>query len=132
MFVFLICLCRNTYIGKKRYVTIQHYTQTRIKVKEQPFIAAMHFTVTVGVINNEHSLYHKISVNGPQCAVEWYFLPTLILYTIITNTVGWFVVFNVTFNNISVISGCQFYWWSKPQYLEKTTHLCKSLTNFIT
>ena len=38
--------------------------------------------------------------------------------------VYWFMVFNITFNNISVISyGCQFYWWRKPEYLEKTTDL---------
>jgi hypothetical protein len=35
-----------------------------------------------------------------------------------------FVVFNVTFNNISVIyHGGQFYWWRKPKYPEKTTDL---------
>jgi hypothetical protein len=32
------------------------------------------------------------------------------------------MVFNATFNNISVISW-QFYWWRKPEYLEKTTDL---------
>jgi hypothetical protein len=31
-------------------------------------------------------------------------------------------LFNATFNNISVISW-QFYWWRKPEYPEKTTHL---------
>ena len=34
-----------------------------------------------------------------------------------------FMVFDATFNNISVISGGQFYWLRKPQYLEKTTDL---------
>jgi len=34
-----------------------------------------------------------------------------------------FMVFNATFNNISTISGGQFYWWRKPQYPEKTTDL---------
>jgi hypothetical protein len=33
------------------------------------------------------------------------------------------MVFNVTFNNISVISWRQFYWWRKPEYPEKTTDL---------
>ena len=34
------------------------------------------------------------------------------------------MVFNATFNNISVIyRGRQFYWWRKPEYLEKTTDL---------
>ena len=37
---------------------------------------------------------------------------------------GWlvsFMMFNATFNNISVI--CQFYWWRKPECPEKTTDL---------
>ena len=35
------------------------------------------------------------------------------------------IVFNATFNNISVtsISWSQFYWWKKPEYQEKTTDL---------
>ena len=34
------------------------------------------------------------------------------------------MVFNAPFNNISVIyRGCQFYWWRKPEYPEKTTEL---------
>jgi len=33
------------------------------------------------------------------------------------------MVFNATFNNISAISWRQFYWWRKPEYLEKTTNL---------
>jgi hypothetical protein len=32
------------------------------------------------------------------------------------------MVFNATFNNISVISGSQSYLWRKPEYLEKTTN----------
>ena len=37
----------------------------------------------------------------------------------------WFkvMVFNATFNNISVISWWQFYWWRKSVYPEKTTDL---------
>jgi len=45
------------------------------------------------------------------------------------------MVFNATFNNISVIyynSGSQFYWWRKPEYPEKPLTRRKSLTNFIT
>ena len=33
------------------------------------------------------------------------------------------MVFNATFNNISVILGSQFYGWKKPEYLEETTDL---------
>ena len=34
------------------------------------------------------------------------------------------MVFNATFNNISVIScSCQFSWWRKPEYPLKTTYL---------
>ena len=33
------------------------------------------------------------------------------------------MVFNATFNNISAISFCQFYWWRKPEDPEKTTNL---------
>jgi hypothetical protein len=35
----------------------------------------------------------------------------------------WFMVFKATFNNISIIYGDQLYWWSKPEYPEKTTDL---------
>jgi len=33
------------------------------------------------------------------------------------------MVFNATFNNISVISWPQFHWWRKPEYPKKTTDL---------
>jgi len=33
------------------------------------------------------------------------------------------MVFNATFNNISVISCSQFYWWRKPEYPAKTIDL---------
>ena len=33
------------------------------------------------------------------------------------------MVFNATFNNISVISWWSVYWWRKPEYPEKTPDL---------
>ena len=33
------------------------------------------------------------------------------------------MMFNVTFNNISIISWGQFYWWRKAEYPEKITGL---------
>jgi hypothetical protein len=39
--------------------------------------------------------------------------------------VDWFrfILFNTTFNNISIYRGGQFYWWRKLEYPEKTTEL---------
>ena len=34
-----------------------------------------------------------------------------------------FMVFKAIFNNISVICGCQFFWWRKPECAKKTTDL---------
>jgi hypothetical protein len=44
----------------------------------------------------------------------------------------WFMVFKATFNNISVLSGGEFYWWRKLEYPEKTTDMSQVTENFIT
>ena len=51
----------------------------------------------------------------------------------LTELIDWFgfLMFNATFNNISVISWWSvLYWWKKAEYPEKTS--LKSLTSFIT
>ena len=51
------------------------------------------------------------------------------IYNTVDNNMVIFIggmMFNATFNNISVICGSQFYWWRKPPTCYK------SLTNFIT
>jgi hypothetical protein len=44
------------------------------------------------------------------------------------------IVFNATFNNMSVHGGGHLYWWirRKPEYQIKSPNCRKSLTNFIT
>ena len=43
----------------------------------------------------------------------------------------WFMVFNATFNNISVILWQSvFYWWRKPEYPEKSTDLSQVTDKF--
>jgi len=44
---------------------------------------------------------------------------------------GWFIVFNATFNNISVISWRSVLLVEETEYPKITPNLLKSLTNFI-
>jgi len=44
---------------------------------------------------------------------------------LILSDIACLMVFNATFNNISVISWRSFYWWRKPENPEKTTDLSK-------
>jgi len=47
------------------------------------------------------------------------------MLSVLNEILGWFMVVNATFNNISVISerSVVLYWWMKPEYPEKTTDL---------
>jgi len=65
----------------------------------------------------------KLLMLGESFSISWYILCG---YKIRFR----FMVLNATFNNISVLSGSQFYWWTKPEYREKTIDLSK--TDFIT
>ena len=64
---------------------------------------------------------------------------TLIVITFISyaqsQTIGlaWVMMFNATLTifQLPVYRGCQFYWWRKPEYQEKTTDQSQSLTNLI-
>ena len=58
------------------------------------------------------------------CQFCWWrkHVPTLSVPPILRLMFFRFMVFNSTFNNISVISW-QFYWWRKPEYMQKTTNL---------
>jgi hypothetical protein len=40
------------------------------------------------------------------------------------------MVFSATFSKISFVSWRSFYWWKKPEYLEKTTNLLQVTGKF--
>ena len=42
------------------------------------------------------------------------------------------MVFNVTFKNIQLYRGGQFYWWRKSEYQEKTTNMSQVTDKLIT
>jgi len=47
----------------------------------------------------------------------------IIVYQNNSGWTGWILVFNATFNNISLYRGDQFYWGRKPEYPEKIIDL---------
>ena len=63
---------------------------------------------------------HGTSSITNKCWILWRNVSTSIVDRL--DGLVWFMVFNATFNNISVISW-QFYWWRKLEYPEKTTNL---------
>jgi hypothetical protein len=49
-------------------------------------------------------------------------MTVLAIYYLFDIDLGWFMVFSATISNISVILLFgQFYWWRKPEYLQKIT-----------
>jgi len=40
-----------------------------------------------------------------------------------------FIIYDATFNIFHIYCGDQFYWWRKPEYLEKTTDLPATLSH---
>ena len=78
--------------------------QTKINVKYQVSI---------------YLLYEKLKIHKKDTDLNLFY----ILEKIKEEGLVWFMVFNATFNSISVISCGKFYWWRKSEYLEKTTNL---------
>ena len=78
--------------------------------------------------------FYEFRLNFRIVPTVWYFL---FFHFIMTYIPIWVrirvMVFNATFNNISLYIGCQFYWWRKQEYPEKTTNLSlvTCLTNTI-
>ena len=66
-------------------------------------------------------LNHYLNVRVEYKIMMFELIFILLLVYIISSGLG-VMVFNATFNNISVISGSQLYLWRKPEYLEKTTN----------
>jgi hypothetical protein len=63
------------------------------------------------IAQRRNSMAHKLSKNE------------ILNRILVSRNYSLVMVFNATFNNITVISDSQFYWWRKPEYPEKTTGL---------
>ena len=71
-----------------------------------------------------------LTVDNNNCILKHFHFAKLSIYCCsnISNSRG-YMVFNATFNNISVISWSQCYWWMKPEYPEKTINLPQDISN---
>ena len=79
------------------------------------------------------------TVHGEVCSIQHYVIkfvsdlrqvggflrspPRMLTINTIFRLVGWFMVFNATFNNISIMLWLSVLLWRKPEYPEKTTDL---------
>jgi hypothetical protein len=99
----LLKVALNTIIRKKKLCEEPaHFCRTCLCEALGSLLSCLHFSLMF--------LYFSSMVN-PVCLLIYYYFFLRI------------IVFNATFNNISVILW-QFYWWRKPECPEKTTDLC--------
>jgi len=76
---------------------------------------------------------HSVTSRLHDCATIYWLLQrecisqqriqALVINTTYYSSGWWFMVLNATFTIFQLYRGGQFYWWRKPEYLEKTTDL---------
>jgi hypothetical protein len=79
--------------------------------------------------NLENSTFHHLLLHFVHSYMSYPFMLSIFMDD---KFVWW--CFNATFNNISAISGGQFYWWREPEEPKKTTglsHVTDKLHNII-
>jgi hypothetical protein len=94
---------------------------TRCELKCSRRVISSCFTVHI-VGCGKKNLYQRFSWDRVTRTPQINYIEAPLTLTL--NIEGGIGVLNATFNNISAISvGGQIYWWRKPEYTEKTTHL---------